>query len=652
MKVTIIGNCQGDSLAVCLRAMNPALDVEFILITDLRNGNRKAEDILALSDRVFIQPHVKADLVDFPEDKISYFPAVAFPAFHPDMTYVTGVRKGGDKETVHSPMVIYHSAIALFGYINGVSIDDLCGWYNRYVFNKFGYFDVWDLARADLLAEGELANMPLGHMFELWRSRGNFMYSFNHPRLTVMADIARALLVREGIPVINHNVADYLDDPLRGMSIWPVYPHIAERLGLQGDLNFKSHEPGVTYTIRQFLEISFQLYDQYERDTLSATTVSMDDLRERLHVAPLTDEAVAQRRKNPYSGARAEQFWRNAVAGTAPSELDPVVDPRFAIQKAEKVATAGSCFAQHIARTLARSGFNYFVPEQPAANVSEDEARGRNYGVYSARYGNIYTVRQLLQLLQRVNGEFTPSDEVWARKDGRLVDPFRPQIEPDGFADHAALSASREEHFTAVRVMLREMDVFVFTLGLTEGWQSRYDGAVFPLAPAVAGGEMDFETYEFVNFSAESIRNDLFQVIDRLRVINPGCRVILTVSPVPLVATYEPRHALVATTYSKSVLRTVADEARRAFSHVEYFPSYEIITGHYNKGAYFSEDLRDVREEGVKHVMGVFMKHYAQGSGIESGSRSPAQTAPVRPAPKTKRKLFDVVCDEEAILNM
>ena len=648
MKITVVGNCQGDSLAICLKAMNPNLDVEFILITDIRNGTRTPADILSQSDKVFAQPHVKDDLGNDTEGKVSYFPAVAFPAFHPDMTYVTGVRKGGEKETVHSPMVIYHSAIALFGYIHEVSIDDLCGWYNRYVFNKFGYFDVWDSARADLLAEGELAGMPLGFLFEQWRARGNFMYSFNHPRLAVMADIARALLVREQLPIINQNVADYLDDPLRSMSIWPVYPHIAERLGLQGDLNFKSHEPGVTYSIRQFLEVSYQLYDLYDRDTLSATTVSMDELRKKLEVHELTEEAAAHRRKNPYAGVRSEQFWRNSVAGVAPAALDPVVDPRFSIQKNEKVATAGSCFAQHIARTLAQSGFNYFVPEQPVDGVDGDEARERNYGVYSARYGNIYTVRQLLQLLQRVNGEFVPSDDVWARKDGRLVDPFRPQIEPEGFADHAALVASREEHFTAVRKMLNEMDIFVFTLGLTEGWQSRYDGAVFPLAPAVAGGEMDFETYEFVNFSAESIRNDLFQVIDRLRVVNPGCKIILTVSPVPLIATYEPRHALVATTYSKSVLRTVADEARRAFGHVEYFPSYEIITGHYNKGAYFSEDLREVREEGVKHVMGVFMKHYAQSNKVAP--------PPVTPAPEhvatSKRKLFDIVCDEEAILNM
>ncbi|MES2303044.1 MAG: GSCFA domain-containing protein, partial [Pseudomonadota bacterium] len=84
-----------------------------------------------------------------------------------------------------------------------------------------------------------------------------------------------------------------------------------------------------------------------------------------------------------------------------------------------------------------------------------------------------------------------------------------------------------------------------------------------------------------------------------------------TVSPVPLVATAENRHALVATTYSKSVLRVVAEEVARTDSRVEYFPSYEIITGSYSRGRYFESDLRSVTPEGVAHVMRVFMKHFS-----------------------------------------
>ena len=45
------------------------------------------------------------------------------------------------------------------------------------------------------------------------------------------------------------------------------------------------------------------------------------------------------------------------------------------------------------------------------------------------------------------------------------------------------LLADRDHHLAMVRQMFEECDVFVFTLGLTEGWASSVDGAVYPLAP-------------------------------------------------------------------------------------------------------------------------------------------------------------------------
>lgn len=134
------------------------------------------------------------------------------------------------------------------------------------------------------------------------------------------------------------------------------------------------------------------------------------------------------------------------------------------------------------------------------------------------------------------------------------------------------------------------MDVLVFTPGLTEGWRSKEGGAVYPLAPGVAGGSMDPERYEFVNFTAGEVVADVQAFLDLLQVINPAAKVILTVSPVPLIATFEPRHVLTSTTYSKSVLRVAADEIRAANAQVEYFPSYEVITRAYKRGAYFEED--------------------------------------------------------------
>lgn len=344
---------------------------------------------------------------------------------------------------------------------------------------------------------------------------------------------------------------------------------------------------------------------------------------------------------SPYSGLPDHQFWRRAVAGGEPFLLDPVVAPRFVIAPEHRVATAGSCFAQHIARRLAASGLNYFVTEA-GGHLPADARAGANYGVFSARFGNIYTTRQLLQLFEECFEGRGNAEAAWQRQDGRWVDPLRAQVEPDGFGSPGEVAADREQHLDAVRRMFSECDVFVFTLGLTEAWRSRVDGTVFSSAPGVAGGTFDPERHEFVNFGVEDVVADLRAVLDGLRQRNPGVRVLLTVSPVPLIATFEPRHVLVSNTASKATLRVAAEEAWRRFDWVDYFPSYEIITGNFNDSAYYDPDYRGVNAQGVDHAMRCFMRHYTEEAAKAGGG---AAAAPV----VAGGSLDGVVCDEEAL---
>ncbi|MCE3270650.1 MAG: hypothetical protein K0S57_1047 [Ramlibacter sp.] len=360
--------------------------------------------------------------------------------------------------------------------------------------------------------------------------------------------------------------------------------------------------------------------------------------------APVAAAAAAPRkpdaaRSHPYKGLPDAAFWRESVASVPAASLDPVRQVPFGIGKTDKVATAGSCFAQHISKRLRKGGFHFLVTEQ-ATGATEGDAQARGFYDFSARYGNVYTSRQLVQLFDRAFGYFTPVEDHWTLEGGRVCDPFRPRIEPEGFASVEELRADRQRHLQAVRRMFEELDVFVFTLGLTECWYSKLDGAAYPIAPGVSGGEFDAARHAFVNLTVDDITRDLHVFIEKLRLVNPGARIILTVSPVPLAATYSEEHVLVATTYSKSVLRVAAEMTERAHQGVLYFPSYEIITGAYSRGNYFAKDLRSVTDEGVSHVMQVFM------------NRMIADAAPAAGAPDPNAMLdeiddlADAVCDE------
>jgi len=296
---------------------------------------------------------------------------------------------------------------------------------------------------------------------------------------------------------------------------------------------------------------------------------------------------------HPYKQMPDTAFWRKSVAGVDRADLNPMVTKPKPLQQTDKVVTAGSCFAQHISRHLSAAGFNFYVSET-AHPLFADAVKDDTYGMFSARYGNIYTSRQLLQLFQRAYGTFTPDDSVWRDEKGAWIDPFRPAIESDGFASERELLANRDHHLACVRDAFETLDYFVFTLGLTECWTSNIDGAVFPVCPGVSGGDFDPQRYSFTNLSFEDVIADMEQFFTALRAVNPKAKVILTVSPVPLVATASDDHVLTATTLSKAILRAAADRLVKTVKDVTYFPSFEIITGSYTRGAYFAGDLRSV----------------------------------------------------------
>lgn len=340
---------------------------------------------------------------------------------------------------------------------------------------------------------------------------------------------------------------------------------------------------------------------------------------------------------HPYKQAPARAFWSRSVSeGFDTSALVQSDGPL--VRVGEKVVSAGSCFASNLVPYLESAGLTYLrtVPSIPALSDLPPEAFG--YEKFSAPYGNIYTVTQLLQLLRRSLGTFKPSEDRWLTHQG-IIDPFRPGIR------YRALSTTEFDLLMAqylgwVRRAFAEADVFIFTLGLTETWRSRADNAVFPSCPGTVAGQFDSAKHEFKNFSVAEIQDDMDVFLGELQAINPKVRVILTVSPVPLVATASGEHVLSASTYSKSVLRVVAGDSARKHEFVRYFPSYEIVTGPQAPHAYFQPDRRNVSPEGVKAVMDAFLSLCERGEVVPKLATAPPASAIL------SKQLTDAECEE------
>lgn len=270
--------------------------------------------------------------------------------------------------------------------------------------------------------------------------------------------------------------------------------------------------------------------------------------------------------------------------------------PPFRLERRLRFASAGSCFARHVRPRLEAAGVAYVVTEPG--------------GPYGARFGEIYTTLQLRQLAEHALGLRVSHEAPWRGPAG-WHDPLRPRA-AGPFDTRAALEVERRSHLAAVRALLEGCDVFVFTLGLTETWLDA-EGTALPLCPGAGIGRFDPERYTFRNLSVEENVAHLRAFLALARSVNPDLLVVLTVSPVPLVATLEPRHVLEASVYSKSVLRVAAESVRCAEARVAYFPAYELIATGYGGDDAFEKDRREVRSEAVDRVMQSFLAWFRDG---------------------------------------
>jgi hypothetical protein len=356
--------------------------------------------------------------------------------------------------------------------------------------------------------------------------------------------------------------------------------------------------------------------------------------------------------RSPYENREPKSFWRSGVSETNPLTVTDLYKKKFEIAATDQIATAGSCFAQHVARHMRGSGFSVLDVEPAPSVLGEETAREFGYGIYSARYGNIYSARQLLQLAQDAHTGSADAADVWT-KGGRFYDALRPNIEPNGFESLEEALALRRAHLDKVQALFARMNVLVFTFGLTEAWMDRNTGRVFPTAPGTIAGEYDPAVHVFKNFSYRDVHDDFSAFLKLVRAANPDLRVLLTVSPVPLTATAGDDHVLLATTYSKSVLRAVAGDLAAGDANIDYFPSYEIVASPWARGFFYENNLREVSSAGVETVMRVFFEQHrppANAAGASAAEESTLERRARRRKEKSQRKnRRDETAEDDAV---
>lgn len=280
-------------------------------------------------------------------------------------------------------------------------------------------------------------------------------------------------------------------------------------------------------------------------------------------------------------------------------EADLTVTPRRFIDKATPITSAGSCFAANIARQLQHWGYNYLV-EMPQLR------RGRepigDYSTDPAACGNIYNAVSMRQVVERAFGEWDPP-KILVNSRKAYRDAFR------AFTDFDSIEGYHQkwqEHNVALGRAFKKSKVFILTLGMTEAW---FIGGT-DFATSTSPRRCDPTLFRHKNLSVDDNVRELERLYAVFKRHNPDIKIITTVSPVPLNATFRSdEHVVVANGLSKSTLRVALDAfSRQHPEDVYYFPSYEIVTVATRNP--WEIDLRHVSNEAVERVMRHFQRMY------------------------------------------
>lgn len=261
------------------------------------------------------------------------------------------------------------------------------------------------------------------------------------------------------------------------------------------------------------------------------------------------------------------------------------------ITKKTKIVSMGSCFALHIASYLKKHNYNYLVGEKFFRYLT------------SADWDMVFNTSSMRQIFQYSFEDFSPIVRWWDRG-GVMDDPFRRQISYKKGEHERKL----KNHVSASHEVLSKAEVIVLTLGLVEIWRDKRDLATFWRTPPI--NILDKKIHEFHVMNVNECLEDLDEIHKILSKHNPNCKIIISVSPVAIRATFRTDiDPVSANFYSKATLRSAAGMFADKHENVFYFPSFEFVVYGFPE-PFQKRDNMHVKQDVINVMMRYFERRY------------------------------------------
>jgi len=256
--------------------------------------------------------------------------------------------------------------------------------------------------------------------------------------------------------------------------------------------------------------------------------------------------------------------------------LHPEVSP-FQITHQSGVLCMGSCFAEHIAKRLEHFKFNSFL---------------NPFGIVY----NPMSIAKGLDFLLENKKEFEEND-LFQHLDGW-----------HSFQHHGSFShPEKEVALTQInealnqgRQFLKTSEFLILTLGTANVFVSEKTGEAVTNCHKVP--QQYFIKKEL---SVDEMLILLSEVIHQLNNTFPNLKIITTVSPVRHI-----RDGLIENQVSKSKLLLALNQISKQYSHVSYFPSYEIMMDDLRDYRFYKKDMIHPNDLAIDYIWDFFKKTY------------------------------------------
>jgi hypothetical protein len=295
--------------------------------------------------------------------------------------------------------------------------------------------------------------------------------------------------------------------------------------------------------------------------------------------------------------------------------VSPAVSPQFSVSAQDSIFAIGSCFARNLEGALHAAGMNVLSRDPDLGPIGENVGAASNYL-------NKYTAASILNDLKwALERDSFPGEKIiYPVDENTFCDP---QLGLVRLPYPLPEIMDMRERYLNVMAQAIDADVVIITLGYVETWYDKELDLYLNIAPPPKLCKAQPDRFEFRVLGFNDVLqalNEIYALLKKHR--TKPLKILLTVSPVPLISTFRDVDILVANTYSKSVQRAAAETFVSDKSDVDYFPSYETVTLSNPEVSWSRGDYRHVSPDVVARIMSNVLVSYApdmEVSGVHQG---------------------------------